>query len=52
MQHGSAFARPARNALQTIDEMPYRAAIAAGVKLVMVSWATYPARAVLCARRL
>jgi beta-N-acetylhexosaminidase len=31
------------NALQTIDELPYRAAIAAGVKLVMVSWATYPA---------
>ena len=25
------------------DEVPYPAAIAAGVKLVMVSWATYPA---------
>jgi beta-N-acetylhexosaminidase len=25
------------------DELPYRAAIAAGVKLVMVSWAVYPA---------
>ncbi|MDQ6732357.1 MAG: beta-N-acetylhexosaminidase [Actinomycetota bacterium] len=25
------------------DELPYRAAIAAGVKLVMVSWARYPA---------
>jgi beta-N-acetylhexosaminidase len=29
--------------LRTIDEYPYRAAIAAGVKLVMVSWAIYPA---------
>ena len=29
--------------LQAIDERPYPAAIAAGVKLVMVSWATYPA---------
>jgi beta-N-acetylhexosaminidase len=28
--------------LQNIDEHPYRAAIAAGVKLVMVSWARYP----------
>ena len=25
------------------DELPYRAAIAAGVRLVMVSWAVYPA---------
>jgi beta-N-acetylhexosaminidase len=25
-----------------VDELPYRAAIAAGVKLVMVSWAVYP----------
>jgi beta-N-acetylhexosaminidase len=31
--------------LRTIDEFPYRAAIAAGVKLVMVSWAKYPALA-------
>jgi len=31
------------HALRTIDEYPYRAAIAAGVKLVMVSWAVYPA---------
>jgi beta-N-acetylhexosaminidase len=31
------------NALRTIDEFPYTAAIAAGVKLVMVSWAVYPA---------
>ncbi len=29
--------------LHTIDEVPYPAAIAAGVKLVMVSWAIYPA---------
>ena len=29
--------------LRRVDEAPYRAAIAAGVKLVMVSWATYPA---------
>jgi beta-N-acetylhexosaminidase len=31
------------NQLRTVDEYPYRAAIAAGVKLVMVSWAIYPA---------
>ena len=29
--------------LRTIDELPYPAAVAAGVKLVMVSWAIYPA---------
>ena len=29
-------------ALRNVDEYPYRAAIAAGVKLVMVSWANYP----------
>ena len=29
--------------LRTIDELPYRAAIAAGVDMVMTSWATYPA---------
>jgi beta-N-acetylhexosaminidase len=29
--------------LRAVDERPYRAAIAAGVGLVMVSWATYPA---------
>jgi beta-N-acetylhexosaminidase len=29
--------------LRRIDEYPYRAAIATGVKLVMVSWAVYPA---------
>ncbi len=32
-----------RHAIRTIDEFPYRAAIAAGVKLVMASWAAYPA---------
>ena len=31
--------------LRTIDEFPYRAAITAGVKLVMVSWAKYRALA-------
>lgn len=30
------------SAIRTIDEAPYRAAIAAGVRLVMLSWATYP----------
>jgi beta-N-acetylhexosaminidase len=29
--------------LRSVDEAPYPAAIGAGVKLVMVSWATYPA---------
>jgi beta-N-acetylhexosaminidase len=29
--------------LRSVDELPYRAAIGAGVKLVMSSWATYPA---------
>jgi beta-N-acetylhexosaminidase len=29
--------------LRSVDELPYPPAIAAGVKLVMVSWATYPA---------
>jgi beta-N-acetylhexosaminidase len=31
--------------LRSIDEFPYKAAIAARVKLVMVSWAVYPALA-------
>lgn len=31
------------NQLRTVDEAPYRSAIAAGVKLVMTSWAVYPA---------
>jgi beta-N-acetylhexosaminidase len=29
--------------LRAVDEAPFRSAIAAGVKLVMTSWATYPA---------
>lgn len=29
--------------LRAVDELPYRSAISAGVKMVMVSWATYPA---------
>ena len=32
-----------RSVLHGTDEYPYRAAISAGVKLVMVSWAVYPA---------
>jgi beta-N-acetylhexosaminidase len=31
-----------KHTLQTVDELPYEAAIAAGVKLVLVSWAKYP----------
>lgn len=31
------------SAIRTIDELPYKSAIAAKVKLVMVSWAIYPA---------
>jgi beta-N-acetylhexosaminidase len=31
------------HALRSVDELPYRSAIKAGVRLVMVSWATYPA---------
>jgi beta-N-acetylhexosaminidase len=33
------------HALRTVDEYPYHAAIGAGVKLVMLSWAVYPALA-------
>jgi beta-N-acetylhexosaminidase len=29
--------------LRSVDELPYRASVAAGAKLAMVSWATYPA---------
>jgi beta-N-acetylhexosaminidase len=29
--------------IRSVDELPYQAAIAAGVRLVMVSWAVYPA---------
>jgi beta-N-acetylhexosaminidase len=32
-----------KTTLRSFDELPYKAAIAAGVKLVMVSWAVYPA---------
>ena len=32
-----------RQSLRTVDEFPYEAAITAGVRLVMVSWAVYPA---------
>jgi beta-N-acetylhexosaminidase len=32
-----------RSALRGVDELPYRAAIAVRVKLVMLSWAVYPA---------
>lgn len=28
--------------IRTVDELPYKSAIAAGVKLVMASWASYP----------
>lgn len=31
------------SSLRTVDEVPYQTAIAAGVKLVMLSWAVYPA---------
>jgi beta-N-acetylhexosaminidase len=35
--------RLSRSAIRTVDELPYASAIAAKVKLVMVSWAIYPA---------
>jgi beta-N-acetylhexosaminidase len=31
------------NTLRTVDDVPFAAAIAAGTKLIMVSWAVYPA---------
>jgi len=31
------------NTLRSVDEVPFAAAIAAGTKLIMVSWAVYPA---------
>ncbi len=31
------------SSLRSVDELPYKSAISAGVRLVMVSWATYPA---------
>ena len=35
--------RLSQHAIRTVDELPYKAAITARVKLVMVSWASYPA---------
>jgi beta-N-acetylhexosaminidase len=35
--------RASLGSLRAVDELPYHAAIAANVELVMVSWATYPA---------
>lgn len=35
--------RQSLRSVRTVDEAPYPAAIAAGVRLIMVSWATYPA---------
>jgi beta-N-acetylhexosaminidase len=40
---GPVTLRTALGVLRTVDESPYRHAIAAGVKLVMTSWAIYPA---------
>ncbi len=31
-----------KSQIRSVDELPYRQAIAAGVKLIMVSWASYP----------
>jgi len=31
-----------RNQIRSVDELPYRQAIAVGTKLIMVSWASYP----------
>jgi beta-N-acetylhexosaminidase len=31
-----------RSQIRSVDELPYRQAIAAGTKLIMVSWASYP----------
>jgi beta-N-acetylhexosaminidase len=35
--------RTSLSTLRTVDEAPYRTAISAGVRLVMLSWAVYPA---------
>jgi beta-N-acetylhexosaminidase len=40
---GRVTLRPSLATLRSTDELPYRSAIAAGVKLVMTSWAIYPA---------
>jgi beta-N-acetylhexosaminidase len=40
---GPVVLNPSLSELRHVDELPYRTAIAAGVKLVMTSWAIYPA---------
>lgn len=40
---GPVTLRASLSTLRGVDEAPYRSAIASGVKLVMVSWAIYPA---------
>ncbi len=40
---GPVTLRLSLQSLRSVDERPYGSAIAAGVKLVMTSWATYPA---------
>jgi beta-N-acetylhexosaminidase len=40
--HGPVTLQVPAASLRGIDELPYRAAIAARVKLIMVSWAVYP----------
>jgi beta-N-acetylhexosaminidase len=40
---GPVTLRLSLSGLRAVDEAPYRHAIAAGVRLVMLSWATYPA---------
>ena len=41
--HGPATIRVPLSTLRAVDEAPYRPAIDAGLRLVMVSWAVYPA---------
>ncbi len=41
--HGPTTIGVRLSALRAVDEAPYRPAIAAGLRLVMVSWAVYPA---------
>ncbi len=41
--HGPATLDVALSVLRSVDEAPYEAAIAAGLRLVMASWAVYPA---------
>ncbi len=40
---GAVTLRSSLTTLRSVDEAPYRSAIAAGVRLVMTSWAIYPA---------